>query len=705
MLPAEDSAFFSERCYLPQVLLGQLLQIYQNSGPSPDSPLARFVTELLGLDRLDAIETGLSPVTDLRNLRKTTDLYGQIESEKQRLDRLILEHQQARSLSQGALTSALGDINTAWKTLGFTDVLGEGDVAGVAERLGTATEDAEIGTLVDHQRMLASMVRSAAQDLSAPDSMEADFADALRAAAARLAAWTGQYGGALAQLGNRVAKMLPKLVAPVSDAKAWFDEASGQLPEELRQARERSSRASEDAKRRAILRAELEVERKNLATLDAEIGLISENAGSLAEILSELTAFLATDGCPVCDRDFGELKRGSLVDHVHTKVGTLSGSAERLLSLGRNRMLQREHVARLQREEAEISARALSPQAIADLVRRAIELEALMAELVRLTDPITAWVDFAAGETTARRALREHQTRSLLRKSSIASLGAIAVALGMPPADPLRSLSSVMADLGQAIDQRLLALKQRSDARRLINDALLQASMQLARCREADGRIADDRARERLHDTALKRAAKVRADGQAIKGAVEAVRARIIGREFNERLNKLWRDLFIRLAPNEPFVPAFKVPTEATRPLKPTLITLHRSGGAGGTPGAMLSAGNLNTAALTLFIALHLSVSPKLPWLILDDPVQSMDDVHIAHFATLLRTLSKEHRRQVVVAVHDRQLFEYLRLELSPAFEEDSLLTIELTRNATRNTDLLPKRFSYKKEALLRFAA
>jgi ABC-type molybdenum transport system ATPase subunit/photorepair protein PhrA len=34
---------------------------------------------------------------------------------------------------------------------------------------------------------------------------------------------------------------------------------------------------------------------------------------------------------------------------------------------------------------------------------------------------------------------------------------------------------------------------------------------------------------------------------------------------------------------------------------------------------------------------------------ILDDPVQSMDDVHIAHFAALLRTLSKEHGRQVMI--------------------------------------------------------
>ena len=149
---------------------------------------------------------------------------------------------------------------------------------------------------------------------------------------------------------------------------------------------------------------------------------------------------------------------------------------------------------------------------------------------------------------------------------------------------------------------------------------------------------------------------------QKIRTQVEAVRSRIIRREFNDRLNRLWRDLFVRLAPTEPFVPAFKIPSEPTYRLQPKLITIHRSGGAGGTPGAMLSAGNLNTAALTLFVALHLTVAAQLPWLILDDPVQSMDDVHVTHFSALLRTLSKGQKRQVIIAVHDRQLFEYLDL-------------------------------------------
>ena len=164
-------------------------------------------------------------------------------------------------------------------------------------------------------------------------------------------------------------------------------------------------------------------------------------------------------------------------------------------------------------------------------------------------------------------------------------------------------------------------------------------------------------------------------------------RTSVVRRVFNDSLNSVWRDLFVRLAPDEPFVPAFALPQSVGGPVEAVLETVHRSGGKGGNPQAMLSAGNLNTAALTLFIALHLSVNPVLPWLIVDDPVQSMDEVHIAQFAALLRTLSKEHERQIIIAVHEKPLFDYLALEVSPAFQDDRLITIELSRTADGTTN------------------
>jgi hypothetical protein len=75
-----------------------------------------------------------------------------------------------------------------------------------------------------------------------------------------------------------------------------------------------------------------------------------------------------------------------------------------------------------------------------------------------------------------------------------------------------------------------------------------------------------------------------------------------------------------------------------------------------------------------------------------------MDDVHIAHFAALLRTHSKEKDRQVINAVHDRELFEYLKLELSPAFPDDSLVTLELVRGPNRDTSCIPDRPPFREE-------
>ena len=112
----------------------------------------------------------------------------------------------------------------------------------------------------------------------------------------------------------------------------------------------------------------------------------------------------------------------------------------------------------------------------------------------------------------------------------------------------------------------------------------------------------------------------------------------------------------------------------------------------------MLSSGNLNTAALTLFLALHLSVRPLLPWLILDDPVQSMDELHIAQFAALLRTLSKEQGRQIIISVHERPLFDYLTLELSPAFPGDQLVTVEVSRSAVGASFAEPTYYNWEND-------
>ena len=212
----------------------------------------------------------------------------------------------------------------------------------------------------------------------------------------------------------------------------------------------------------------------------------------------------------------------------------------------------------------------------------------------------------------------------------------------------------------------------------------------------------DDLGQRKLHLAdiidAEEHAGTYRSFTRKVADAAQAVRSDIVSKVFNTTLNRVWRDLFIRLAPSESFVPAFRLPPAEAKDVEAKLETVHRSGAVSGDPRAMLSQGNLNTAALTLFLALHLSVPAQLPWLILDDPVQSMDDVHIAQFAALLRTLAKRGGRQVIVAVHEKALFDYLTLELSPASDEDSLLTVEISREANGDAKATPTFWSFEKD-------
>ena len=73
---------------------------------------------------------------------------------------------------------------------------------------------------------------------------------------------------------------------------------------------------------------------------------------------------------------------------------------------------------------------------------------------------------------------------------------------------------------------------------------------------------------------------------KALLAHAQAVRADEARRVFNKELNAVWRDLFIRLAPDEAFVPAFALPSIPGRAVEAVLETHYRSGGKGGNPRA-----------------------------------------------------------------------------------------------------------------------
>jgi len=361
---------------------------------------------------------------------------------------------------------------------------------------------------------------------------------------------------------------------------------------------------------------------------------------------------------------------------------------------------------RLDRELESLAALVLDNEALAALDRRRAAIDGVITELDTMIDALREGARLRTADVAARRAVIDAQSRDVTLAAARENLTSFATLAGETPVAEGESFDVAVARISERLASQSSSLQQRVTRRRDGLNKITAIRADIQKRQDADAQISINLSAWQAADTSLEKAQNLRDQGIEIRNAVDRVRSSIIRREFNDRLNRLWRDLFVRLAPGEPFVPAFRIPASSTQKLQPKLITEHRDGGeAGGAPGAMLSAGNHNTAALTLFIALHLSVPKELPWLILDDPVQSMDDVHIAHFAALLRTLSKEHERQVMIAVHDRQLFEYLRLELSPAFPDDSLLTLELSRGARRDSVCVSNRYSYKEETALLTAA
>lgn len=698
-LGAERAKFFRERSFLPQSLLGQLLQIYQDAGSEASSPLSQFVGKLLGLDRLDALEAGLKPLADVRNVRKTVDGWLAVENEKSRLDRFLLDQSRARNGANQEITDALNELRALCAKLGLAIEVSEETLDAVEAALTDRADTQNFRTLTDQQRRLGAIQREISAAGSASD--EGDVSTAADDASEAFTNWEAEHGGKASDIRARVEALLPEVSLP-SDPEQLVESALARLRTEQKQVSDLAGQTRTDFERAVTAKSERDVAQRQRVTIDEEVGHLSSNAGSLGSALAELTSFITDETCPVCDRDFSEVGKLPLSEHVHHKVRTLSASAERLLVLGRTRGEVQVTIERLDREIEAIAARKPDAEALAALDRRVALLGALISEIDSLGEIFREGGRLRAADVAARRSVSAVQSRNVALTAARETLSDFAFSIGAHELAGGESFLSGMARLEALLSAQSTTLENRLSRRRRGIDHIASIRSAAARRKVSDDRIGEDFASLQRAEEALERAQKLRDQGNAIRGAVDTVRSEIIRREFNDRLNRVWRDLFVRLAPGEPFVPAFRIPDVSTQKLQPKLITKHRDGGSvGGTPGAMLSSGNLNTAALTLFIALHLAVPKDLPWLILDDPVQSMDDVHIAHFAALLRTLSKEHGRQVIIAVHDRQLFEYLKLELSPAFPEDSLLTLELSRGPRRDSICVPRRFVFKEETAL----
>lgn len=705
LLAAGLDRFFGERCYLPQATLGRLIEIYSNTGTkTTQSPLTQFVKEILGLDPLDALVEGLNPAFNVTRVRNLIPEY-------RRLETLETSAAQEAKLADDGLRDARTRTEAAHKRV--TDLLTALGRAPIA--IASSDEvDALLADLSESQvesdalatlETLRAELKAASQTwrtLPASD-VQRDLATnerALQALGGQLEQWRAQSGAALAALLTQASQSFPDLPAmddgPTSARASALARAEGEAERcERLIAAATAAAESEAAHRQTIARANV-----RLQELDAALASSADSTRSLAAALAGLAPHIHSDNCPVCDRDFAEREQGPLTAHLASKIAALTTEAGRLQALASERADITSRLTITQRDLQSVVQKTLKPEELAALTNRATQMTGLVEQLRQFEAEAEAGADLMDRLASARSAATIAKRASEASTTIRPELERIVSAVLGAPLGSFASVDEALSQTAMEMEARVSGAQTRI-ARRAEAIGGLE-TLKRALVDVANGVAAVEAAKAEVQrvKSGLAAVGDMREKAKAVSDAAQKVRSSIVKRVFNTALNKTWRDLFVRLAPSEDFVPAFKIPEGDKDKVEAVLETVHRSGRASGTPGAMLSQGNLNTAALTLFLALHLSVPARTPWLVLDDPVQSMDDVHIAQFAALLRTLSKSVGRQVIVAVHERALFDYLTLELSPAYAGDSLITVEVSRNFEGTTVATPTSHKYEADQL-----
>lgn len=682
------SRFYGERCYLAQATLARLLEIYQHKDARlTESPLTKFVKDLLGLDQLDALVEGLHDAGDVRRLRTGAPLFWDVRDAIPKLESEVTLLTKEQSALNAELLQLTQSAQARLLLMGLPEQVDIRSPQALSQLQSEASEP-ELQRLAKMRRDIGAVIDQWSSVRSGVTAQERDAAEARsKIAAESLQRWRDGSGKQLESVFTAMSAYFSDLPSPSSTRPTHARSVASQtVSAELKRCSSVLARDVEDVKQLAALDEGIGKSRSRISVLDEQIAKHAATAGSLAEALNSLLPHVHSEECPVCSRNFGEVSKLPLSEHLARQISTLTASAGRLQVLSKERVEGATSLANAERSRGLVAGRVLSTEARDELKTRVARLTEFELALQQLKPAVIDGEKLLNDASEAAASLNALRARDQKATAIRAAAQKFAVDLSLQEVGESEPLAEALQRFQSHVSKTEDTLIAKESARREANVILKQLDALEVRKKALAKAISDNK-----KQLARKSQRKVVADRRIAQAKELSRRARdqrtaIVRRVFNESLNAIWRDLFVRLAPDEPFVPAFALPESDGGAVEAVLETLYRGGGKGGNPRAMLSAGNLNTAALTLFLALHLSVKPALPWLLIDDPVQSMDEVHIAQFAALLRTLSKQHHRQIIVAVHEKPLFDYLALELSPAFQNDRLITVELGRDPDGKT-------------------
>jgi exonuclease SbcC len=194
--------------------------------------------------------------------------------------------------------------------------------------------------------------------------------------------------------------------------------------------------------------------------------------------------------------------------------------------------------------------------------------------------------------------------------------------------------------------------------------------------------------------------------GERAQRVIEALReaGSAVVQERLRQIAPILQDVYTRIDPH----PAFRVVTFLSKIVRgkghlSTVIADPVEQKESDLPSAVLSSSQVNALAVSVFLALNIGISrPPLEAAMLDDPLQSLDDINLLGLVDLLRRT--KDRRQLFVSTHDVRFGSLIARKLRPRVEGGRTLVIELD-GWSRTGPVVSTREIHSDPAPLRLAA
>jgi hypothetical protein len=165
--------------------------------------------------------------------------------------------------------------------------------------------------------------------------------------------------------------------------------------------------------------------------------------------------------------------------------------------------------------------------------------------------------------------------------------------------------------------------------------------------------------------------------GQRVIEALREASSAVVEERLSE-IGPLLQGIYARMDPH----PTFRVVKFLSKVVRgkgqlSTVVSDPIEGKTSEMPEAVLSSSQVNALSVAVFMALNIGVpKPPLAVAILDDPLQSLDDVNLLGLVDLLRRA--KDRRQLFVSTHDRRFGDLLARKLRPIGKKGRTVVIQL---------------------------